>query len=59
MKNVILFLLKQNFGGSPRGQVVKFVCSAMAAQGFAGLDLGWGHGTTRWAMLRRRPIYHN
>ena len=33
--------------GQPRGRVVKFVHSDSAAQGFAGLDPGCGHGTAR------------
>ena len=32
--------------GQPRGRVVKFTCSAVAAQGFTGWNLGHGHGTT-------------
>ena len=40
--------------GQPRGQVLKFACSASAAQGFTGLDLGHGHGTAHQAMLRQR-----
>ena len=46
-------------GGRPGGQVVKFARSALAAQGFARLDPGRGHGTTHQAMLGRRPTYHN
>ena len=42
--------------GWPRGQVVKFTCSAAVAQGS---DPGSGHGTARQPMLRRRPTYHN
>ena len=37
----------------------EFACSASAAQGFAGLDPGRGHGTTHQAMLRQCPTYHN
>ena len=39
--------------GWPPGQVLKFACSAAAAaaQGFAGLDRGRGHGSIRQAML--------
>ena len=44
--------------GQPRGQVVKFTCSASAAQGFAGSDLGRQHGTAHQAMLRRHPTCH-
>ena len=47
------------FRGWPRGRVVKFACSALAAQGFAGSDPGRGHGTTRQAMLRWHPTCHN
>ena len=45
-------------GGQPRGQVVKFVCSAAAAQGFAGSDPGHKHGTARQATLRQHPTCH-
>ena len=45
--------------GQARGQVVKFVCSALAAQGFVSLNLGHGHGTAHQAMLRWRPTCHN
>ena len=51
--------IKDIFQGSPRGQVVKFVRSASAAQGFAVLDPGCGHGTVYQAMLRWRPTCHN
>ena len=37
------------------GRVVKFVCSALAAQGFLGLDPGHRHGTAHQAMLRWHP----
>ena len=46
-------------GGQPCGQVVKFARSVSVAQGFAGLDYGWGHGTTHQAMLRWHPTQHN
>ena len=46
---------KKYYRGQPRGRVVKFACSAVVAQGFAGLDPGRGHGTTRQATLRQRP----
>ena len=52
-------LKKTRRTGSPCGQVVKFMCSAVAAQGFTGLDPGHGHGTSCQAMLRQRPAYHN
>ena len=45
--------------GQPRGRVVKFMRSALAAQGFAGLDPEHGHGTARQAMLRQHPTCHN
>ena len=44
-----------HLGGWPRGQVVKFTCSASAAQGFTGLDPGRGLSTAHQAMVRRRP----
>ena len=50
---------KEGTGSRPRGQVVKFSPSTSAAQGFPGLDPGRGHGTTRQATLRWRPICHN
>ena len=46
-------------GGQPRGRVVKFVCSALAAQGSGGSDPGRGHGTAHQAMLRGRPTQHS
>ena len=39
--------------------MVKFARSASAAQGFAGLDPGRGHGTAHQATLRQHPICHN
>ena len=45
--------------GWPRGQMVKFMRSASAAQGFAGSDPGRRRGTTLQAMLRWRPTCHN
>ena len=44
------------YRGRLRDRVVKFACSAAAAQGS---DLGHGHGTARQATLRRRPTSHN
>ena len=41
--------------GWPRGRVVEFTRSTLAAQGFAGSDPGCGHGTAHQAKLRRRP----
>ena len=46
-------------GGWPPDRVVKFVCSAMAGQGFAGSDPGPRQGTTHQAMLRWHPTCHN
>ena len=45
--------------GWPRGRLVKFTCSAVAVQGFAGSHPGRGHGTALQATLRRRPACHN
>ena len=45
--------------GRPRGRVVKFLHSAVLAQGFTDSDLGRGHGTARQATLRRRPTCQN
>ena len=42
----------------PRGRVVKFMHSALVAQGFAGSDPGRGHGTAHQSMLRWRPTCH-
>uniref|UniRef100_A0A3Q2H2L5 Thiamine pyrophosphokinase n=1 Tax=Equus caballus TaxID=9796 RepID=A0A3Q2H2L5_HORSE len=39
--------------------MVKVTRSTSAAQGFAGLNPGCGHGTTRQAMLSWRPTCHN
>ena len=39
-------------GGWPHGRVVKFARSALAAQGFAGLNPGCGRGTAHLATLR-------
>ena len=36
-----------------------FARSALAAQGFGGLDPGHGHGTTHQTMLRWHPTQHN
>ena len=48
-----------NSGDRPRGRVVKFVHSALAAQDFASSDPGHGHGIAHQAMLRRHPTCHN
>ena len=45
----------QALGGQPRGRVVKFARSALAAQGFAGSDPGHGPSTAHQAMFRRHP----
>ena len=37
--------------GRPHGQAVKFADSTLVAQGFAGSDPGYGHGTAHEAML--------
>ena len=47
---------KMNLGGRLRGRVVKFACSAAAAQGS---DPGRGHGTAHQATLRQHPTPHN
>ena len=41
------------------GPVVKFMCSASAAQGFACSDPGHRLGTANQAMLRWHPTCHN
>ena len=46
-------------GGRLCGQLVTFMRSASAAQGFTGSDPGHGHGTTHQAMLRQHPTCHN
>ena len=43
------------WGGWPRGQVVKFMCSASEAQGFTGSDPRRGHGAAHQAVLRQCP----
>ena len=48
-----------NFRDQSHGRVVKFMCSASAAQGFSSSDPGRRHGTTHQAMLRWRPTCHN
>ena len=45
--------------GHPRGRVVKFVHSALAAQGFTGSDPGHRHGTAHQAMLRQHSTCHS
>ena len=42
-------------GGWPHGRVVKFVHSALVAQGFANSDPGCGPSTAQQAMLRQCP----
>ena len=46
-------------GGWPRGLVVKFAYSTLAAQGFTGSNPGHGRGTVHQAMLRLHPTCHN
>ena len=45
--------------GRPHGQVVEFMHSASAAQGFTGSDPGRGHGAAHQTMLRWHPTCHN
>ena len=45
--------------GWPRGPVLKFAHSALAAQVFSGSDPWHGPSTTHQAMLRQRPTQHN
>ena len=47
------------FWGQPRGPVVKFTRSALAIQGFAGLDPRHRHGTTHQVMLSLCITQHN
>ena len=49
-------MTKEKSRGRLRGQVVKFACSAAAAQGS---DPGRRHGTACQATLRTRPTSHN
>ena len=51
----INLIAKSRLRGWPCGQVVKFACPTLAAQGFAGSDLGCRPSTTHQAMLRQRP----
>ena len=46
-------------GGRPHGQVVGFLLSVSAAQGFASSDPECRHGTAHQAMLRQCPTQHN
>ena len=41
------------------GQVGKFMCSALVAQGIAGSAPGRRHGTAHQAVLRQHPTWHN
>ena len=50
---------KEIEGGWPPGQVVKFVHSTSATQGFAGSDPGCGPCTTHQVMLWWRPTEQN
>ena len=45
--------------GPPHGPVVRFMRSALVAQGFMGLDPGHGQGTAHQVMLRQHPTRHN
>ena len=55
----IQWCLKVLTRAQPHGWVVGFVCSAPAAQGFAGSNPGLRHGTAHQSMLRRHPTCHN
>ena len=63
--NIIYFktqsriVLKADIRGRPRGGVLKFARSAVAAQVFIGLDPRCRHGTAHQATLRWHPICHN
>ena len=48
-------MLKRGPRARPRGWVVRFMCSASAAQGFTGSDPGHLHGTAHQATLRQHP----
>ena len=50
---------KRQAWGLAHGRVVKFKCSASAAQGFTSSDPGRRHSTTHQAILRRHPTCHN
>ena len=55
-----LYWRQETHGRGPAcAWVLKLVCSALAAQGFAGLDPGHGPSTAHQAMLRQRPRCHN
>ena len=58
-QNKKLILKNKRIWGRRRGLVVKFERSASAAQGFASLNPGCGHGTVHQAMLRRHPTCHD
>ena len=51
--------VKMSSRGRPRGRVVTFVHSALAAQGFASSYPQCRYGAAHQAMLRRRPTQHN
>uniref|UniRef100_A0A9L0TG77 Uncharacterized protein n=1 Tax=Equus caballus TaxID=9796 RepID=A0A9L0TG77_HORSE len=59
VRGLTLPVFKTYYRGRPCGRVVKFMHSALAAQVFASLDPGSGHGTARQAMLRWCPACHN
>ncbi|PPV18068.1 hypothetical protein AWN78_19575 [Clostridioides difficile] len=54
-KSVGFACMLKPLGGWPRGRVVEFACSALAALGFAGLDPECRHGTVHQAMLKWHP----
>ena len=53
------FVKNTQVRAGPRGRVVKFACSALAARGFTSSDPRSWHGTAHQAMLRQRPTQHN
>ena len=57
--NLYTIIRNKDDRGQPRGRVVKFVHSALAAQGFAGSDPGRGPVTAHQATVRLRPTCHN
>ena len=52
LPRVSIILIKTVLEGRHHGQVVKFMHSTSAAQGFPSSDPGHGHGTAHQAMLR-------
>src|SRR3712207_2842374 len=49
----------ESLRGRPHGQLVKFTCSASAAQGFTGLHPGHGTSTVHQAMLGQHPTWQS